>query len=300
MDKIDMQVLSHLMNNCRKSDRQIGREIGISGNAVKSRIKKLEKSKVIEGYTVKIEPPVLGYGIFYIVVSGDEIDKELEQIKLIGDPFFTVPCIGGITVCGIVVKEGVEKKIELTKELMKGVRVLTIFEAKTDIMDSKLTKTDLEIIDTLLKNPRKKIEQIAKETILSTKTITRSLEKLYKNESIQFTTMYNPSKLENYIPYVVLTWINGDMKKIKKELDKQFEDKYMQIPFLTQNQIVLFLYSDNIFKLDEITQQIRKISGVDFTDIFIPKKITFPNIWIKNAIKLAKKSPTLHLMYQTN
>ena len=300
MDKIDMQVLSHLMNNCRESDRQIGREIGISGNAVNSRIKKLEKSAVIEGYTIKIEPPALGYGIFYIVVTGIQVDKKLEQIKLIGDLFFTVPCVGGITVCGIVVKDDVQKKIEVAKNLMRDVRVLAIFEAKTDIENSNLTKTDLEIIEKLLKNPRRKIEEVATETRLSTKTITRSLEKLYKNESIQFTTMYNPSKLDNYIPYVVLTWINGDMKKIKEQLDEQFGDRYMQIPFLTQNQIVLFLYSDNIFKMDEITQKIREVEGVDFTDIFIPKKITFPNAWVKNAIKVAKKSPTLHLTYQTN
>ena len=295
-----MQVLSHLINNCRESGRQIGGSIGISGNAVNARIKKLVEAEIIEGYTIKIEPPALGYGIFYIVVSGSRVEQKLEQIKLVGDPFFTVPCVGGITVCGIVVNEDVEKKIKLAKSLMKDVRVLAIFEAKTDLVDLKLTKTDLEIIEKLLKNPRKKIEEVAKESELSTKTVTRSLEKLYKNESVQFTTMYNPSKLKNYIPYTVLTWINGDMKKIKKNLDRQFGDKYMQIPFLTQNQIVLFLYSDDIFEMDEVTQKIRDVSGVSATDIFIPKKITFPNTWVKNAIKTAKRSPTLHLRYTTN
>ena len=300
MDKIDMHILSHLMNNCRESDRKIGKNIGISGNAVNSRIKKLEQLKIIEGYTIKIEPPILGYGIFYVVVSGDDIDEKLNQVKLIGEPFFTVPCVGGITVCGIVVKEEVEKKIELAKNIMKDVRVLSIFEAEGNNLDSNLTKTDLEIIDKLLDNPRKKIEDVAKEAKLSTKTITRSLEKLYANESIQFTTIYDPSKLENYIPYAVLTWINGNMGKIKKILDKKYGKNYMQIPFLTKNQIVLFLYSNNIFKMDEVTQDIRKIPGVDFTDIFIPKKISFPYMWIKNAITNAKKSPTLHLTYHTN
>ena len=300
MDKIDMQILSHLMNNCRESDRQIGRDVGISGSAVSSRIKKLEGAKVIKGYTVKIEPPALGYGIFYAVISGGEVEEKIEQIKLIGEPFFIVPCVGGITVCGIVVKDDVKNKIELAKSVMKDVRILTIFEAKTDIAGSNLTRTDLEVVDKLLKNPRKKIEDVARETGFSTKTVTRSLDKLSRNENIQFTTMYDPSKLENYIPYVVLTWISGDVKELKKEFDRKFGEIYMQIPFLTRNQIVLFLYSDNIFKLDEITQEIRDVPGVESTDIFIPKNIVFPNTWVKNAIGAAKKSPTLHLVYQTD
>ncbi len=299
MDKTDMQILGHLMNNCRESDRQVGRDVGISGSAVSSRIKKLEGAGVIEGYTVKIEPPALGYGIFYVVISGGGVGERIEQIKLVGEPFFIVPCVGGITVCGIVVKDDVKNKIELAKSIMKDVRILTIFEAKTDIAESSLTRTDLEVIDKLLGNTRKKIEDVAREAGLSTKTVTRSLDKLSRNENIQFTTMYDPSKLENYIPYVVLTWISGDVKELKKEFDRKFGGIYMQIPFLTKNQIVLFLYSDNIFKLDEITQEIRDVPGVESTDIFIPKNIVFPNTWVKNAIGAAKKSPTLHLTYQT-
>ena len=295
-----MQILSSLMNNCRESDRQIGRKIGISGNAVSSRIKRMKKTGVIEGFAIKIEPPALGYGIFYVVISGIEVGEKLEQIRLIGEPFFIVPCVGGVTVCGIVVRDDVTEKIELAKSVMKDVRILSIFEAKTDMAESNLTRTDLEIIDELLNDPRARIEDVAKKARLSTKTVARSLEKLSNNENIQFTTMYDPSKLEGYIPYAVLTWISGNMKRIKGVFDKRFGKMYMQVPFLTKNQIVLFLYSDNIFKLDEITQRIREISGVQSTDIFIPKSIVFPNAWVKKAIRNAKRSPTLHLTYQTN
>ena len=32
------------------------------------------------------------------VITGEDIDKVLQQVKLIGEPFFVVPCVGGITV----------------------------------------------------------------------------------------------------------------------------------------------------------------------------------------------------------
>ena len=39
-----MKILSILLDNCRESDRQIGKEIGITGNAVKNRIEKMLKN----------------------------------------------------------------------------------------------------------------------------------------------------------------------------------------------------------------------------------------------------------------
>ena len=295
-----MQILSRLLNNCRESDRQIGKVIGISGGAVKARIQKMEKSGVIEYFSLKIEPPVLGYGIFYIVISGQDLDEILKQVKLVGEPYLLVPCVGGVTVCGIVVKEDVQQKIELARNLMKDVRVLTIFEAENPGVSSSLTKTDLQIIKELMKNPREKIEKLAKATKLSTKTITRSIEKLQEDDAIQFTLVYEPTKMEGYIPHAVLTWVEGNLDETLKELENQFSKNFLQIPFIAKNQIVLFLYSDNIFKLDEITQHVRNTPGIHSADLFIPKKITFPTKWIENAIKDAQKSPTLHLMYQTN
>ena len=60
---------------------------------------------------------------------------------------FVVPCVGGITVCGIAVKENLEQKVELASKLMKDVRVLSIFEAESQGFSSNLTKTDLEILE---------------------------------------------------------------------------------------------------------------------------------------------------------
>ena len=300
MDNLDMKILSRLLNNCRESDRQIGIELGISGGTVRTRIRKMQERKIIEEFFIKVEPPVLGYGILYFVVSGQDINEILEQASLVGEPYFMVPCVGGITVCGISVKENLDQKMELAKKLMKDVRVLSIFEAENPGFNSNLTKTDLEILEELIKNPREKIEQIAKNTNMSTKTITRCIEKLHENDGIQFTLVYDPRKIENFIPHAILTWIKGDLKETLENLDNTFSESYLQIPFVAKNQIVLFMYSDNIFKMDELTQKVRDIKNIESADLFIPKKISFYVKWIEKAINDFKKSPKLHLTYQTN
>lgn len=280
------------------TDRKIGQDVGISGGAVKSRILKMIKQKIIEKFALKIEPPILGYNVLYFVVTGQDLDQILKQVKLLGEPFFVVPCVGGITVCSIVIKDDPVKKIELAKNLMKDVRVLSIFEAQNLGFRTELTKTDLEIIDVLLDEPRARIDQIAKSTRLSTKTITRCLDKIENNDAIQFTLVYDPKKFTGYIPFAILVWVEKDVKKTLAKLEEEFGESFLQKPFVTMNQIVLFFYSDDIFKVDEITQNVRKISGVTSADLFIPKKITFPEQWVKNSIKSAMKSKRLHITYQ--
>ena len=295
-----MKILNKLLNNCRESDRQIGKEIDLSGGAVKSRIEKMLQSNIIQDFMLKIEPAVFGFGIFYIVVSGRDIEEILQQVKLVGEPFLVVPCVGGVSVCGIVVKENVQEKIELAKNLMTNVRVLSIFEAENLGVNSSLTKTDLVIINELLKNPRERIENLARETNLSTKTVTRLIEKLQNDPSFQFTLIYEPTKFEGYIPHAVLTSITGNLNIMLKKLESKFSNNFLQIPFLAKNQIVLFMYSDNIFKLDDITQRVRETPGVNTADLFIPKKIALPQKWIKKAMEEAQTSSTLHLVYQTH
>ena len=300
MDNLDMKILSRLLNNCRESDRQIGMELGISGGAVRARIQKMEKREIIGEFFIKVEPPVLGYGVLYFVVSGENVNEILEQVSLVGEPYFVVPCIGGITVCGIVVKENVKQKVELASKLMKDLRVLSIFEAENPGFRSNLTKTDLEILEKLIKDPRQKIENIAKNTNLSTKTITRCIEKLQENDGIQFTLAYDSRKIEDFIPHVILTWIEGDLKETLENMNNTFSKSYLQIPFIAKNQIVLFMYSDNIFKMDELTQKVRNIKNVKSADLFIPKKISFYTKWLEMAIDDFKKSSKLHLTYQKN
>jgi len=300
LDNLDIKILSRLLNNCRESDRQIGKELGISGGAIRARIKKMQETKIIEKFTIKVEPPILGLGVLYIVVSGQNIKDVLEQIRLVGEPFFVVPCVGGITICSIVIKENLQQKIALANKLMKDVRVLSIFEAENPGFNSNLTKTDLEILEYLIKEPRQKIEKIAEEMSLSTKTVTRCIDKLQENNGIQFTLIYNPTKIEGFIPHAILAWIDGNLRETLKKMNDELSESFMQIPFIAKNQIVLFMYSHNIFEMDELTKIVRNMNGVKSADLFIPKEISLPMKWLEQAINNAKKSPTLHISYQTN
>ena len=296
IDNLDMKILSSLLDNCRESDRKIGQKIGLSGVAVRSRIEKMLKSKLIEKFTLKIEPHLLGYNVIYLVTTGQDVNEIVKQVKLVGEPFFVVPCVGGYSACGIVVKGEVEQKIAIIKNLLKQVRILNIFEAEDAGIESNLTKTDLDVIEQLLKNPREQIDVVAKNAKISSKTVTRSIEKLQENPAFQFTLTYDPGKIKPYISHAILCVINGDVETLLKALRKQFEDHFMQIPFIAKNQIALFLYSEDIFEMDEMVQKANSVENVIAVENFMPKKISLPQDWIRNGIKENRKSEKLHIL----
>ena len=119
-----MKILSKLLNNCRKSDRQIGMELEISGGAVGSRINKMEKSGIIEKFCLKVEPPLLGLNMFYIVVNSQNQKEIIKSVKLAGMPFTVVPCVGGVTVIGMA--DSSESQETARNPLMETVPLLVI------------------------------------------------------------------------------------------------------------------------------------------------------------------------------
>ena len=136
------------------------------------------KSGIIQNFTVKMEPPSLGYGVIYLVVPSDDEVGIVKKLKLIGEPFFVVPCLGDIMACGIVVEKDVEQKTELVKNLISDARIVLASDAKESEFRADLTKTDFKILEQLLKNPREKIDYISKSTKLSAKLLQELLKNL--------------------------------------------------------------------------------------------------------------------------
>ena len=61
IDGIDKIIIKRLVKDARTPVLSIAREVGISGAAIHQRLRKLEKSELIDGYKMVINPKSLGY-----------------------------------------------------------------------------------------------------------------------------------------------------------------------------------------------------------------------------------------------
>lgn len=84
MDSIDYKLLACLKENSRENATNIGAKINLSTSAVIERIKKLENSGVIEGYTTIVNQSILGREIMaFIYVSLEHPKYNEEFIRLV-------------------------------------------------------------------------------------------------------------------------------------------------------------------------------------------------------------------------
>ena len=86
-DETNVKILKLLISNARLSYRQIAKNIGVSTNTVMTRIKKLEKQKIIKHYTAILDHEKLGFELAAIVeltISKGkliEVEEEIAKIK---------------------------------------------------------------------------------------------------------------------------------------------------------------------------------------------------------------------------
>ena len=96
LDGTDVKILKTLLSDSRLSYRQIGKKVGISTGTVMTRIKKMEKAKVLKRYSAILDHEKLGYELTalteVIVSKGKLLEIEREIAKL---P--TVCCVYDVT-----------------------------------------------------------------------------------------------------------------------------------------------------------------------------------------------------------
>jgi Lrp/AsnC family leucine-responsive transcriptional regulator len=63
LDGVDARLLASLAEDARISLAELARRVGLSPPSVAERLRRLEESGVIEGYTVRVNPAALGFPI---------------------------------------------------------------------------------------------------------------------------------------------------------------------------------------------------------------------------------------------
>ena len=77
LDKIDRQILALLRENARMSNLELAESVNLSPTPCARRVKQLEDSGVITGYSVTTDPIKLGYQLsVYIAISMDKHTAE--------------------------------------------------------------------------------------------------------------------------------------------------------------------------------------------------------------------------------
>jgi len=86
LDPKDRHILERLQKDGRASHAELARELGMAPSAVLERVRKLERSGVLKGFTARIDPEALGLGLLaYVFVQADERLTEENTGRLLAE-----------------------------------------------------------------------------------------------------------------------------------------------------------------------------------------------------------------------
>ncbi len=91
LDKVDKQIIKTLQENCKITNLELSKRIGLSPAPTLERVKKLESTGVITSYNAHVNPASIGLAVqTYLLVEiawniDDALDNFLEKISAINE-----------------------------------------------------------------------------------------------------------------------------------------------------------------------------------------------------------------------
>ena len=136
-----------------------------------------------------------------------------------------------------------------------------------------IDKTDIKIMNELVKDARKKLKDIASEVGLSSVAVLKRIERLERKGVITETTIFKGVDLLGH-PYPALIGVNleGDKETIIGELCSEHTNLAGVSPSVGKYDLCVFAVAKNLFELDALRRSIREKRGV---------KRVVVNIWTK-------------------
>jgi DNA-binding Lrp family transcriptional regulator len=293
LDAIDLQIIRLLARDSRSPYKSIAADVGITQGAAKERINKMLSNGIIQRFVVLINPIIFGYEklCILIVKNIDKTTKEQDifnKISLLGDLVAYSEELEGSYILRLYVKDIPQYKIEIVTDLLKPATVKAFFADFSPPPTMKIHSSDLEIMKCLLSDARKSVENIAKETSLSPRTVARRLEKMRGNYVSQFTISRNLTsmRLTGYMEFDVL--IHVELPKHQSVLEKIYRemDEYLIfIPAWYQREVIVAVFfCANISTTKLILRKLESYNGVNKVESFIRTSITINQNWLKRAI----------------
>ena len=309
VDNIDLQIVRLLARDSRTSYNNIASAVGITPSAAKKRVNKMVSNGVIHRFVVVVNPAIFGYEklCFLIVRNIDKTIKEQDlfrRISLLGDIFISVrPLEGAASLFLLFVRSGAEDRLGILADLLKPAEVHSFFARydprRFNPVNVKIHSSDLEIIKSLISDPRLRVEAIAKETSLSPRTVARRLEKMKENHILQFTIFTDSSstQLTGFIVFVVLIDVHASyhqnvVQRIYNEMQEYILHPLDELPQYPINYsisyrrevVIASFCCANISTVNLILRRLESYDGVNKVEPITITSGKFYRDWLRNEI----------------
>jgi DNA-binding Lrp family transcriptional regulator len=273
MDKTDIILVMHLLNNSRMSNRELAEKLNLSVNAVHKRIQTLKEQGVIRKFTAKASLFALKSVVtiqIYGVSTASSFDDLPEKIRKNDSVYWLALAGGSYLYIGAYLRnlseleplvDFIKKEAKMPNPIVGIVGLpFPLPNVPARPRDTILSTLDHRIIRALRNDSRKAISDVAEELGVSAKTIRRRLSNMVDHYLIELSLEWFPDASNDIITIFHLHLKPTiDKKSIPQTFNKYVPNLLFYWSFSNlSNELMAVVWTNSMKELKEIQERFAK------------------------------------------
>lgn len=269
MDQTDLGIFSRLVANPFLSDETLGREVGLTGKAVRLRRRRMETQGVVTEYGVYPAAEVLGrHLVASRYVGKDWTNLPISQLSEVEDLVMVMSFRPALHRVVRFTKEPAPlADRRLTRLLGRPLGPFGEANPIPSIRADGLSHVDWKVLEAVVRTPRAPFSIKARHANVSPRTFRIHQSRLEASGALEFAMILNLEREAGLATYGI--WL---------KVDQSFDKKSVELPRLwdrphwTRNPQGVYLLgsADNYFEARELELRLRSLPGVVGADPLIP------------------------------
>lgn len=294
LDDLDVRIFkelgspSSLQWNVRESYSNIAKRIGVDEETVRRRLKRAEDRGTLPSWRMMINPHLIGCEAASMdlkVKDEEEKERAIAEIRRVDGVIKILDFRGQ----GLQVtlyhqnSDALKRKTELIRSICNSPEPI-VWELDFPLSNMRMTNTDWKIVQNMLEDARKSLEDVSKSIDLSARTVERRLT-LMKERFVTYLQGIPNFKVFAGLSCVFLV-CSAEQKK-KKIVDRNILSKVHRTELAntsSKKYSTFVMVFDNLSEADEVTEWIRSLDGVESVRMGIMRELIVVQDWLRDEM----------------
>jgi DNA-binding Lrp family transcriptional regulator len=278
---------SPVLWNVKKTYVDIARKLGVDEETVRNRIKYLKESGFLLGWRLTPNPVLFGRKSSFLFLEFETEEDKEESIPRLAK-MDGVVVIASIYGTSLLVTLFDDDEMNSAKEITTKMGIKTeSFTTPGMILprpiSPKVAATDWQIIGLLLRDAETKVQEVAKQVKLSTKSVNRRLNELMTSRAVFIMPLVNLTKAGG-IPYHLL--VETEEEK-RSEVDQSVNSRIENLVFkasASKKDLIFGFNGTNVAEGNEILKWVKTLPGVKSARMNIVERVVHVFDWLEKEV----------------
>lgn len=273
--------------------RAIAERLHVSVDAVKDRLRGLERDGVIRGY--EIYPNFRHFGL-QLASYRFRLTDEAKRVRATqdaenADGVFLITGFLGSDVCIDICHRSpqeLQRRMSLLSRLMGDATPTAFYEYALPPVPRELSPLDWRILQAMRGDPRRSLDELADDIGVSGRTVKRRYERMAQEGAFDIVANFDPGALQGYTLFLLMLSLRpGATERESRSALNAFGDRWFYSwspPGLPNSSIYAAMLGASMGEIEAVRREAETISVVARAETLVPVDLRSNARWIDEAI----------------